>query len=124
MEKWIGALAFAVALLLASSASPRDLHVSAAVGETVKVLSEIHHARDCTLLETVITIDEKPIHGTVSVRDAMVKLTHPDWSLECLNHPGQGKAVYYTRTSPGIDHFKYSSSAVGNQTALRNVTVE
>ncbi len=98
MQKWIGALAFAVPLLLASSASPRDLHVSAAVGHTVKVLAEIHHARDCTLLETLITIDENPIHGTISVRDEIVKLTHPDWSLECLNHTGQGKAVYYTRT--------------------------
>ncbi len=58
MEKWIGALAFAAPLLLASSASPRDLRVSAAVGETVKVFAEIHHARHCALLETVITIDK------------------------------------------------------------------
>src|SRR5208282_3715549 len=120
MEKWIGALAFAAPLLLASSASPRDLRVSAAVGQTVKVFAEIHHARHCALLETVITIDKKPTHGTVSVQDAMVRLTDPDFSSECLNQAGQGKAVYYTRTSPGIDHFKYSSSAVGDRTAFRN----
>jgi hypothetical protein len=44
------------------------------------------------------------------MRDEIVKQNSPDFG-SCKGHSGMGQVVYYTRTSPGVDHFKYTSSS-------------
>ena len=102
----------------------RDLHVHAAVGKTVRVWGSVNFSNHCSsVVETTITVTQSPAHGSTSVRDEVVKQGSPDFRGECKNFSGQGKVVYYTRTRPGVDHFKYtSSSSIG--AVDHNVTVD
>jgi len=70
----------------------------------------------------MITVTQSPAHGSVSIRDEIVKQNSPD-SGSCGGHSGRGKVVYYTRTSAGIDHFKYTSSWT-NGAVDHNVTID
>jgi hypothetical protein len=109
---------------MTGSTLARDIHVRAAVGKTVRVWGSVNFSNHCSsVLETTITVTQSPAHGSTSVRDEIVKQGSPDFGGECKNQSGQGKVVYYTRTGPGVDHFKYtSSSSIG--AVDHNVTVE
>jgi hypothetical protein len=109
---------------MAGSALARDLHVHAAVGKTLRVWGSVNFSNHCSsVLETTITVTESPAHGSASVRDEIVKQGSPDFGGECKNHSGRGKVVYYTRTSLGVDHFKYTSSS-SSGAVDHNVTVD
>lgn len=89
----------------------RDLHAHAAVGGTVRVWGSVNFSDHCSLvIETTITVTQSPAYGSVSIRDETVKQNSPDFG-SCKGHSGMGKVVYYRRTSPGVDHFKYTSSS-------------
>lgn len=91
----------------------RDVHVRAAVGTTVRVWGSVNFSNHCSpTLATTMTVTQPPAHGSTSVRDRIVKQGSPDFAGECKNHSGQGKLIYYTRTSPGVDHFKFTSSSL------------
>jgi hypothetical protein len=109
---------------MTGSTLARDLHVHAAVGKTVRVWGSVNFSNHCSsVVETTITVTLSPLRGSTSVRDEIVKQTSPDFRGECKNFSGQGKVVYYTRTSPGVDRFKYtSSSSIG--AVDHNVTVD
>ena len=99
----------------------RTLHLA---GVCVNRIGTVNFSNHCgSMVETTITVTQSPAHGSTTVRDEIVKQGSPDFRGECKDHSGQGKVVYYTRTSPGVDHFKYtSSSSVG--AVDHNVTVE
>jgi hypothetical protein len=120
----IGWAVLACSLGVVTSAWARDLHAHAALGRTVRVWGSVNFTDHCsTAVETTITVTEAPAHGSVSVRDEIVKQNSPDFGGSCGGLSGRGKVVYYTRTSPGIDHFKYtSSSTVG--AVDHNVTID
>jgi hypothetical protein len=94
------------------------------LGRTVRVWGSVNFTDHCsTAVETTITVTEAPAHGSVSIRDEIVKQNSPDFGGSCGGLSGRGKVVYYTRTSSGIDHFKYaSSSTVG--AVDHNVTID
>lgn len=115
---FIGAAALACSMgILASprAAGLRKVHVHAPVGQIVRVWGSVNFGKTCgEALETTIDVTLPPAHGSVSIRAEMVKQNSPDFSGRCKGERGMGKVVYYTRTSPGLDHFKYvSSSRVG-----------
>jgi hypothetical protein len=94
-----------------SSIWARDLRAHAAVGRTVRVWGSVNFSEHCSsVVETLITVTQSPAHGSVSIRDEIVKQNSPD-AGSCGGHSGMGKVVYYKRMSPGVDHFKYTSSS-------------
>jgi hypothetical protein len=117
-------LSFTVWLGNAGSSLGRDIHVRVAIGKTVRVWGSVNFSDHCeSVLETTIAMTQSPAHGSTSVRDEIVKQSSPDYGGECKNQSGKGKVVYYTRTSHGIDHFRYTSSS-SNGAVDHNVTVE
>lgn len=95
-----------------AKAASRELHAHAAVGKTVRVWGSVNFGDHCSsVLETTITVTQAPMHGSTSIRDEVVKQNSPDFNGRCKGKSGMGKVVYYTRISPGVDHFKYTSSS-------------
>jgi hypothetical protein len=81
------------------------------MGRTVRIWGSVNFSNHCSsVIETTITVTQSPTLGSVSIRDENVKQNSPDFG-SCKGHTGMGKVVYYTRTSPGVDHFKYTSSS-------------
>jgi len=110
-RRFIDCIVLLCSLGIATSIWARDLHAQAAVGRTVRVWGSVNLSKDCgSTVETTITVTRSPAHGSVSIRDEIVKQNSPD-SGSCGGHSGMGKVVYYTRMSPGVDHFKYTSSS-------------
>jgi hypothetical protein len=110
-RRFIGGIVLLCSLGMATSIWARDLHAHAAVGRTVRVWGSVNFSEHCSsVVETMITVTQSPAYGSVSIRDEIVKQNSPD-SGSCGRQSGMGKVVYYTRTSPGIDHFKYTSSS-------------
>jgi hypothetical protein len=109
-------------IIPAEAGSARELRVHAAVGQSVRVWGDVYFHDHCSVvLETNVTVTQAPAHGTLSIRDEIVKQRRPDFG-PCKDNSGMGKVVYYMRTSPGVDHFKYTSSS-GVGAADRDVTV-
>ena len=91
-----------------------DLHRHAALGQTVKVFGHIMFGRSCTALDVSINVTQAPTHGTISTRKEDVKLSDVGFGSKCVGNNFTGTVVYYTRTSPGVDHFEYTDwSSVG-----------
>jgi hypothetical protein len=107
----IGWTLLACALGVVTSVWARDLHAHAPLGRTVRAWGSVNFTHHCsTAIETTITVTQPPAHGSVSIRDEIVKQNSPDFG-SCGGRSGRGKVVYYTRSSAGIDHFKYTSSS-------------
>lgn len=90
----------------------RKIQAYASVGETIRLRGHLNYSHHCReVVPTHLTVVQTPHHGTLSVRDEAVTLTNPELvhSLECAAATGMGKAVYYTRTSDGVDVFGYNS---------------
>jgi len=70
-------------------------------------------------------IAQAPSHGTLAIRDEIVKSVDPELGHgdKCRGSSGLGRVVYYTRTSPGSDKFKYDSSSA-NGVVHVDVTVD
>jgi hypothetical protein len=91
----------------------RQLQRHAAVGETVRLDGHVNYHPCGSVIPTTITVTKAPTHGTLSVRDEIVRSGHPELGPRerCAGYSGQGKVVYYTRTSLGSDSFIYESSS-------------
>jgi hypothetical protein len=89
----------------------RRVERHAAVGETVRVRGHVNFGRGCGTIPTNITVVQPPRHGTLAVRDETVQGGDPVFGAGCRDLWGNGKAVYYTRTSLGTDTFDYDSSS-------------
>ena len=83
----------------------------AAVGETVRLLGHVNYQPCNTVIPTTITVVQPPAHGTLTVHDEIVTSTDPEFGrrTKCKGSSGEGRVVYYTRTTPGPDVFKYDS---------------
>jgi hypothetical protein len=114
---WQGAAAFALMLAAAAPAAAqhvaeRRIQTNASMGQTVRLRGHVNYAHNCTeVIPTTISVVQGPQHGTLDVRDEVVRSTDPDLGhgSKCAGASGEGKTVYYTRTSPGVDAFAYDS---------------
>jgi hypothetical protein len=113
---FVGVFSLVSVLGPALSALARDaehhyqLHVT--IGNTVRIRGHVNYSHHCAeVIATTISVGQTPIHGSLSTRDEAVLSTDPELGTgdKCKGHSGQGKVVYYTRTSPGVDKFDYSS---------------
>ena len=97
----------------AQEQASRRIHTHAAVGQTVRLSGHVNYRPCGTVIPTTIIVVRAPTHGTLTVRDEMVTSAAPELGHDdkCRGHSGQGKAVYYARTSSGADVFKYESSS-------------
>jgi hypothetical protein len=77
------------------------------------------------VIPTAIIINAPPIHGTLAIHDEIIKSSDPVLGIgdKCAGYSGQGKAIYYTRTSAGLDTLQYTSSSANGQVQM-NVTVD
>jgi hypothetical protein len=113
----IGSIALACSLVVAVAAfaqqreAERRIHRHAEVGETVRLGGHVNYHLCSFVIPTTITVVQSPSHGMLSTRDEVVKSAEPELGRgdKCRGSSGEGKAVYYTRTSRGVDKFEYDS---------------
>jgi predicted outer membrane lipoprotein len=92
----IGWTLLACALGVVTSVWARDLTAHAPLGRTVRVWGSVNFTHHCsTAIETTITVTEPPAHGSVSIRDEIVKQNSPDFG-SCGGQSSRGEVVYYT----------------------------
>jgi hypothetical protein len=103
----------------------RRIQRYADVGETVRLEGHVNYHRCGVVIPTTITVVQAPTHGAITTRDEIVKSTHPELGRgdKCQGSSGKGKVVYYTRTSPGVDKFRYDSLS-DNGVVRVDVTVD
>jgi hypothetical protein len=90
----------------------RQIRAHARMGETIRLRGHVNYVRNCAeVVATTISVAQPPQHGTLDVRDEVVRSTNPELGTgsKCAGAHGMGKVVYYTRTSPGADAFAYDS---------------
>ncbi len=98
----------------------------AAMGQTVRLGGHVNYTHHCTeVIPTAISVVQAPQHGTLEVRDEVVRSAHPELGhgSKCAGASGMGKVVYYTRTSQGADVFAYDSVS-SNGVVHFHVTVQ
>jgi len=121
---WLGCVVLACSLAvtastLAQERAERQIQRHAAMGQTVKLGGHVNYDRRrgygrCDIvIPTTITVVQAPSHGTLAIRDEIVKSAEPELGRgdKCRGSSGLGRVVYYTRRSPGSDTFKYDSSS-------------
>jgi hypothetical protein len=96
----------------------------AGLGETVKLRGHVNYRPCGNVIATAIVVNVAPTHGALAVRDEIVRSIDPDLGNgdKCKGNSGQGKVVYYTRTSLGEDRFRYTSSSMNGDVRI-DVTV-
>lgn len=97
----------------------------AGVGQTVRLAGHVNYHFCESVIPTTIHVVTAPSHGTLAVRDEIVTSKHPELGRgdRCKHSSGQGKVVYYTRTSSGPDYFRYDSKS-DNGVVHIDVTVD
>ena len=103
-----------LAIFAWSQQAERRIQRHAAPGETVRLDGHVNYRTCGYVIPTAIIVNVAPTYGTLSVRDEMVTSINPELGRSvdrCKGYSGQGKVVYYTRTSPGVDVFQYTSSS-------------
>jgi hypothetical protein len=112
----VAVLAVALSPSVLAQEAQRRLERHAAIGQTVRLRGHVNYHPCDNVIPTTIIIDQPPQHGTLSVRDEIVELGVSEFGGgDCVGHRGQGKAVYYTRTSAGSDQFRYTSSSANGE---------
>jgi hypothetical protein len=103
----------------------RQLERHAAIGETVRLRGHANYHPCGSVIPTDIIVVQPPSHGTLSVREEIVTSFDPELGTRdrCKGFSGQGKAVYYTRTTSGTDKFKYTSSSANGEVRV-SVTID
>jgi hypothetical protein len=133
----VGSIGLACSLAIAVSASAqhassfaqreaeRRIQRHVGVGETVRLDGHVNYHGCGVVIPTTITVIQAPIHGAITTHDEIVKSTQPELGRgdKCQGYSGEGKVVYYTRTSPGVDKFRYDSSS-DNGVVHVHVTVD
>jgi hypothetical protein len=119
----IGVVAILVCLRPALG-QEHHLERRAQIGETVRLRGHVNYRPCGYVIATAIVVNAAPSHGTLAVRDEIVQSADPDLGTgdKCQGYSGQGKVVYYTRTSPGEDRFAYTSSSLNGEVHI-DVTV-
>jgi hypothetical protein len=103
----------------------KTLHVSAAVGSTVRVSGHVRLAKNCGPgVPPEMTISAAPTHGSLTTKEEVVTLTAADYGNCAPGHSGPGLVVYYTANSPGQDRFSYQMSGSGQPVTNWTVTVD
>jgi hypothetical protein len=110
-------LTLAVSPLVLAQEAQRRVERHAAIGQTIRLRGHVNYHPCGSVIPTTIIIDQPPQHGTLSIRDEMIKSDDPVFGSGdgCQGHSGQGKAVYYTRTSAGSDQLRYTSSSANGE---------
>jgi predicted ribosomally synthesized peptide with SipW-like signal peptide len=100
----------------AAWSAEKQIHRHAAVGDTIRIRGHVNYRHCGDVIATTITVVQTPAHGALDIRDEMVKSTDPELGRDdkCRGYSGEGKAVYYTRTSAGSDKFQYTSSSAND----------
>jgi hypothetical protein len=113
----VAVLALAVSTFVLTQDARRRRERHAAIGQTVRLRGHVNYHPCGSVIPTTISIDQPPQHGTLAVRDEMITSGDPEFGGgdRCQGHSGQGKAVYYTRTSPGSDQLRYTSSSANGE---------
>jgi hypothetical protein len=84
----------------------------ATVGETIRIRGHVNYHTCGLVINTTITVVRPPTHGTLATKDEIVNSVDPELGYRrCKGFSGEGKVVYYTRTSSGPDSFYYTSSS-------------
>jgi hypothetical protein len=102
-----------------------QLERHAALGETVRLRGHVNYHPCGSVIPTTIIVVQPPSHGTLSVRDEVVTSFDPELGTRdrCKGYSGQGRVVYYTRTTLGTDKFQYTSSSSNGEVRV-SVTVD
>jgi hypothetical protein len=126
MQKSLTALTILVASVwLPMGSEARDLHITAAVDQQVRVFGHVRFGRNCSPgAIPEMTIVEPPKLGTLSTMVETVTLTAPDFGTFSRGNSGPGKVVYYTARTAGHDSFHYRVSSPGLPAADWVVTVD
>ena len=110
---------------LAQEQAERRIERHAAVGEMVRLAGHVNYRPCNTVIPTTITVIHAPAHGALTIRDETVTSADPELGrvAKCKGSSGMGRVVYYTRTSPGFDSFRYNSVSA-NGVVHFDVTVD
>ena len=110
---------------LAQSEAERRIERHADVGQTVRLRGHVNYHLCGTVIPTTIIVIQAPSHGTLAIRDEILKSGSPELGHgdKCQGYSGNGRVVYYTRTSLGPDKFRYNSSS-DNGVVHVDVTVD
>jgi hypothetical protein len=106
------ALVMSASVLAAGEAKVR-VERHAQIGQTVRLGGHVNYQTHCSgVTETNIIVIRGPSHGTLAIQDEIVTSERPELGVRCAGHSGMGRVVYYTRTSAGLDKFRYDSSSI------------
>jgi hypothetical protein len=118
-------LASLTALCLPTRLEARDLHITAAIGQQVRVFGHVRFADDCGPGDVPdMAVIEAPQLGRVSTAVEDVTLTARDFGSCPSGLSAPGRVVYYTADKTGHDSFRYQMSSPGKPTTDWVVTVD
>jgi hypothetical protein len=123
---WAGAAVSFLSLTASAFGQQETLGRHAAIGQTVRLGGHVNYTHNCSdTIPTAISVVQAPRHGTLEVRDEVVRSGHPELGhgSKCAGASGMGKVVNYTRTSQGADVFTYDSVSA-NGVVHVHVTVQ
>jgi hypothetical protein len=116
---------FAASLCLSMPAQAKDLHVTATVGQPVRVYGHVRFSKNCGPGPIpAFTVVTPPKLGTLSTKVETVTLTSPDFGTCGAGLSGPGTVVYYSARAPGRDSFHYRMSSPGLPTTEWQITVD
>jgi hypothetical protein len=118
-------LAIPVLMFFSLESEGRDLHITAAIGQQVRVFGHVRFADDCepgAIPEMAIVTP--PELGELYSKVEPVTLTSPDFGTCPPGLTAPGKVVYYTAQKSGHDSFHYRMSSSGQPTTDWVVTVD
>ena len=109
----LACLCFATTASWAQTEAEHRIERHADVGQTVRLGGHVNYRTCGAVIPTSITVVRAPSHGTIAIRDEIVTSGHPELGSgdRCKDYSGFGRVVYYTRTSLGVDKFRYDSSS-------------
>jgi hypothetical protein len=119
-----------MAAITASTSVPlrseaRDLHVTASIGQPVRVFGHVRLNDDCGPGDLPdMTIVAPPQLGEVTTKVETVTLTARDFGTCANGGSAPGTVVYYTARQGGYDSFHYQMSSQGKPTTDWVVTVD
>jgi hypothetical protein len=120
----VAAAAIGIAIL-SGGAAAKDLHLTASVGETIRIYGHVRFAKGCApgaVPDLAMVVEPKL--GKLSTKVEPVTLTAPDFGSCPAGLSGPGRVVYYTAIAGGRDSFHYRMSSAGLPTTDWTVTVD
>jgi hypothetical protein len=114
----------ATATTQAQTEAEHRIERHAEVRHIVRLGGNVNYHSCAAVIPATIIVVTKPAHGTLATRNELVTATHPQLGYDdpCKSFSGTGPAVYCTRTSPGLNKFRYDSPSPNGAVHV-NVTV-